>query len=168
MLYILWSLLNLALILLFLYVAYRATKLLRRELGIAAALLFAIGSLSFVNGTGYREAQNHFELRKEEKKLPQNHLMQTIAIDENAAFTTYLQIKYNSKKSPAVLEPVAAQVYTGGLVLSHNLKVLDVTVVYDSTGKKWNYGVIGSQHWRLLGLKVYTQTKMFEGSAPAH
>ena len=169
MLYLLWSLLNFALILLFLYVAYRATRLLRKDLGLAAAIFFAIGFLSFINSPGYKEAQNSFNLNEQAKAdtQQQQQLVQTVMIEENAAFDTHLQLTYNRQQAQALPQPIAAKVYTSGLVLSHSLKVMDTIVTYDAATKSWNYQLYGVLHWRLLGMKVYTQTKMFEGSAPA-
>lgn len=169
MLYLLWSLLNLALIMLFLYVAYKATRLLRRELGLAVALFFAIGFLSFINSPGYKEEQNSFKLDKQGKVASEQYQQQaqSIIIDKNAAYNTQLHITYHQHKSQALPEPAAAQVHTSGLVLSHSLKVLDIEVAYDAAGKGWNYFVYGVVHWRLLGMKVYAQSKMYGGSAPA-
>ena len=169
MLYLLWSLVNLALILLFIYVAYKATRLLRRELGLATALFFAIGFLSFINGPGYREEQNSIKLNEKPKADTGLYQQQSqmITIDENAAFDTHLQVTYNEYKDQPLPQPVAAQVHTSGLVLSHSLKVMDTIVTYDEAAKSWNYQVYGILHWRLLGMKIYTQTKMFSGSAPA-
>ena len=168
MLYLLWSLLNFALILLFLYVAYRATRLLRREMGLAAAFLFAIGCLSFINSPGYKEEQNTINLNEQEKAVAkQQQLVQTILLEDNAAFDTHLQITYNRQQAQALPQPVAAQVSKSGLVLSHSLKAMDAIIAYEAATKSWHYQVYGTLHWRLLGMKVYTQTKIFAGRAPA-
>lgn len=49
MLHLLWTLLNIAVFILFLITCFRATKLLRQELGLATTLFLVFGILSFVS-----------------------------------------------------------------------------------------------------------------------
>ena len=48
MLYLLWSLLNIALFLYFIIICFKATKLLREKVGLLASIIFVAGSLSFI------------------------------------------------------------------------------------------------------------------------
>lgn len=51
MLYLLWGLLNVGLFLCFIVICFRATKLIRQNFGLLAAVVFVFGLLSFIGSS---------------------------------------------------------------------------------------------------------------------
>ncbi|WDF56821.1 hypothetical protein [Mucilaginibacter sp. KACC 22063] len=64
MIYLLWTVLNLALFLAFMFVCFKAAGYLRQQLGVFAAILFVFGSCSYINHTNESNLSNSNKKRQ--------------------------------------------------------------------------------------------------------
>jgi len=109
-LYVLWALLNVALSLYFLFLCFRAVKLVRERLGVLAAILFTIGLLSFA---GHPDADTQklgeefkFSFSANHPDSIANTNFAVVKLDNNVLFSTRLTVTYTETGDSAFVIPV--------------------------------------------------------------
>lgn len=162
MLYLLWAVLNIGLFLLFIYVAYRATRLLRQHLGTGAALFFVIGLLSFVSSKNVEEDGFKSANEKNTSVNLQQQNYYSALLEDNAAFHIRLDLVTNKPTAAAPFETVKYYTHVTGFVAGHQWKPATATFNYRSG--QVHYEVHGIIRWRLLGIPVYAQPKIYKGT----
>lgn len=173
MLYLLWSLLNIAVFLFFIVICIRATKLIREKIGLFASIIFVFGLLSFVgnaeNNSGNKEPNsNHVKTWKFASGEGLNNIATSfVDIDLEKTFTsTYrLSIKYGKDKQGQVNTPISANSSATGFVSGTNWKPFSIIVNQTGDNNKLEYHVNGIVEWKLLGATVYAQLKEYKGVA---
>jgi len=165
MLQLLWSALNVALLIYFIVICFRATKLLRENLGLFASILFVLGLLSFIGQSGKGNTVQN-EIVKQ-GFVAQDHLDPasiksiTLTLEESLGNSTNLRIHYG-KDSTGKMVPINAFSNRNGFVsgLEWVPQIILVKTTPDNTD--FIYKIVGILRWKLLGSTVYSQTKRYE------
>ncbi|KAB7732837.1 hypothetical protein F5984_02490 [Rudanella paleaurantiibacter] len=170
MLHLLWTLLNTAVFVVFLITCFRATKLLRQELGLSTTLFLVFGILSFVSrstdsptaGRGAPNTNAQTWTLNPVDSLQQG-TMQMVNVElEKTLLSTYgLTIRY--QQGPQTNHPIDAYSVLTGLVGGIKWKPSDVSVVETRKGQ-FRYTVMGTVEWQLLGTTLYTEPKQYQGT----
>ncbi len=165
MVFLLWAILNVVLFLSFIFICFRATKLIRRELGVIFSIIFVFGLLSFIaqpnNGNGKLGEQFKFDLFKDNSKSLENSKFVSTILDSNLIFKILLTVQYHKKDSTALITPVDGSSTTTGIIAGNRWKAFAVSTNVEGT--KIKYSVLGAIEWKLLGFNVYTQKKYYTG-----
>jgi hypothetical protein len=163
MLYLLWSLINIALLVFFIATCFKATKLVREKIGLFASVIFVFGLLSFTssnnNGNTTELKRWTFNLNNCTVKTPSSF---TNVVLENNLISKYeLGIRY--EKNNQLNIPISAFSSTEGITSGTNWKPVFVNVERTNDNNKFQYFVTGTVEWKLFGLTFYSQPKTYKG-----
>ena len=162
-----WSLLNIALFLYFIFLCLKIILLTKRHLGAFASLVFAFGLVSFMASPN--ADRKNLALPNNEKSkilsvsnLAKNTDLRRIELETGFLTKVYLNVGVSEKENGQV----ALTNYAGieGLVSGLNWQTQNVDF---QTTKKQNgvkYTVHGILHWKLLGMTIYSQLKVYQGA----
>lgn len=173
MLYLLYALLNIALIIFFVVTCFRATRLVRESFGLFAAFIFAFGLLSFIGrdtNDSNDKAPNaspiktwHFTLEEERLKRSETFSID-IVLEKNSFSKNMLVISYGKDKQGQFNIPISAVSSASGFVSGTTWKPTSI-IVNRTADNKFEYEVDGVVIWQLLGATIYTQAKEYRGLA---
>ena len=167
--YLIWGLLNIGLLIYFLTICFNAIKLVRREIGLFAAIVFVIGLLSFCSRQNNDDKATNSNKTKTWTFVSEDSLTQKPTsflrheLQRNMISKYDLTIIYG-KDGNDVNVPISAYTSTNGFILGTNWKGESIFVDKTNDNNKFHYYVTGVVEWHLLGMTVYTQLKTFDGT----
>lgn len=165
MIQLIWAILNIAIILYFIILCFKAVKLIRDNIGIFAAVVFSFVLLSFITNPKKdkdTESQSlRFDSKKQENKEVIKPFLNTYlsktTIDEDLISTINLTVMYDAKK--VLSANVNKTGFTGGTTWKPSF--IDVQKIDNKN--KCKYIIYGVNEWRLAGFLLYSQSKNYEG-----
>ena len=167
MAYILWSLLNLVLLIFFIVICFKATKLIREKINLFAAVFFVIMLLSLIgkNNEPNSNQNKTWKFNSEEsiKAYPTNYL--DIIMEKTLVSKYVLGINYGIEKQGGKNIPISAYSQTLGFANGTIWKPISIIVNKTKDNNKFEYSVFGSVKWKLLGTTIYSQSKNYSGTA---
>lgn len=167
--YLIWGLLNIGLLVYFLSICFSAVKLVRREIGLFAAIVFVIGLLSFCNRQNSDEEMKNSNKTKMWTFTSEDSLSQKPTsflrheLGKNLISRYDLEIIYR-KDSNDINVPISAYTSTNGFTIGTNWRGESIIVNKTNDNDKFHYYVTGIVEWHLFGITVYTQLKKFDGT----
>jgi hypothetical protein len=172
MTYLLWGILNIGLLLFFIVICFRATKLIREKIGLFASVIFVLGLLSFISGSGNDDNRqpNSSQIKtwefNKEKNLNTNetHLL-NISLEKSLASENVLVIKYGQERQQKSKIPISAYSDMTGLRSGTTWNPSIIVVNKTTDNNKFEYFVSGVVKWKLLGATIYSQPKDYMGIA---
>lgn len=168
MIYVLWGLLNLALVGLFLALCYKAVVLMRERYGVILAFVFALGLVTTCNNNSNMLSGNKAmasEAKKwksdDEKNYPglSKRSLSTLIAD-NPMFRTMLTVEFAVTESGTFL-PLAGFTVESGIHAGVEWKCNYITLRQE--GDELHYIVNGTLSWKLFLLGSYSQEKIYTG-----
>ena len=173
MLYLIWGLLNLGLMIYFLVICFKATKLVKEKIGLFAAVIFVLGLLSFsgqpTKGSFNKGANsnkiNSYIFASEVSLSQDATFFVTIDLENNWVSKKDLGIKYGNNKQGQINIPISAYSSRTGFISGTIWRTTSINVNRTVDNNKFQYSVIGMVDWKLLGATIYTQLKRFDGIA---
>ena len=173
MIYILWSLINIGLFIFFIIICFKATKLLREKLGLLTAIIFVFGLLSFIghsNNENDNRVPNSNQIRiwtfTSEDSLKNNESYLLKVVLKKTLLSKYsLQIKYGKAVAGYQNIPISASSTTEGFISGTNWRPISIIVRKIDDNKRFEYSVNGVVESKLLGAKIASQYKIYEGIA---
>jgi hypothetical protein len=169
MLYLLWALLNIGLFLFFVAACVKATRLVREHFGLLTAIIFAVGLLSFVSGSGRKNKSENGESTPSwtfapEETVDRNGRMPIKAeLEKTPVSRCVLTITYGKDRQTGANVPVRAFVGIEGLISGIAWDPAFVIVNPTEEAKRFEYYVSTTVEWKLLGATVYSQPKEYKG-----
>lgn len=162
MLEILWGTLNIAVLVYFTIICFKIHK----NLGVLAALVFVFGLLSFISkpkedNSKSKTFNSQNEITKIElNKFSKNTYSREKTLEDKLSTDIKILISFGENASEKKL--LYANVYRNGFVSGTDW---ETTNIYLSKlgNDNYQYNVIGKVDWKVLGIKLYTQIKEFEG-----
>lgn len=165
MLEIIWGIGNIGILVYFIIICFKAAKIIRENLGGWATLVFVLGLLSFM---GKKEEDNSFKtfnLQEEKKDTVQNYVGNSygkdVLLEDNLATQIRAYISYGEDKTGKKL--LKAMASRDGFVSGTSWKPSFFNVSKLDNKDNYEYQVIGSMEWKILGIKLYTESKEFNG-----
>lgn len=169
MAHLFWGLLNLSLIIYFIITCFKLVKVAKNQIGGFAAIVFVFGLLSFVGGSKTDINENKLSKTKTFNfalgdSLEQNSVKFAHFILEDQIVTKYdLALNYGKIPHSEINTPISAYSGTTGLVIGTHWKPIKISVLKTSDKDTFKYLVYGILEWKLLGVRLYTQSKIYEG-----
>ncbi|GAB3293286.1 hypothetical protein ACFQT0_05925 [Hymenobacter humi] len=164
---LLWSILNVALLLAFLYIFCRAALLVKRHIGLAAALFFGFGLLLVgcsKSGKGAAALSPVNLLTSVPKDAPLANATAIQRIDLGGTNKLELLAEYYTQDG-TITKPRGLYATLSGFMLGHAWQ--PVTGWVGKRGNGLHYMAAINHHWDLLGVRVFTQAgEQFEGIMP--
>lgn len=171
MIYLIWGLLNLGLIIYFLVICFKATKLVREKIGLFAAIFFVLGLLSFLGERAkdsYNKGANSnktdsWNFASEDSLNREGVYFVQINLESNLISKRDLGVKYGRDKQGLTNIPISAYSTETGFISGTIWRPITIKVNRTDDNNKFQYFVIGVVEWKLLGATIYTQSKTFNG-----
>lgn len=164
MLLILWSLLNLVLLLGLFYFFVRAVLLLNKHIGRGAALFFALGMLTVGCGRSGPEdngaQQNMLGALPPGTPLGNSRSLQTIPL---GGFNK-IQLLAEYWTNQGVVKPRGLYVVIAGLTLGHRWQPVAGALIPE--GVRLHYTAVLRHEWMLLGQPVFASVDEYTGIMP--
>jgi hypothetical protein len=166
MLELIWGILNISIFIYFIIICFKAVKIVRENLGGISTLILVIGLMSFIvkpnNETNKIKTFNIKDnsMVKGEEKIDGHVFNEEIILEEKFATTVIASISF--KEYDQQIRLLKTYTMMTGFVSGIDWKAsrVDITKNIDSS---YNYEVIGTKDWSILGIKVYTQSNVFKG-----
>lgn len=170
--YLIWAILNIGLIVLFIIICARATKLLRQSAGLLASLFFVLCLFSFVSISNSRKqniqpngAGPKNQVFVDREKFSIDSLMvEHIVLEKNLLSEYSLFVTYGRSHDTKEVLTVSALSYTVGFSCGTEWVPKDISVNVSNDEKLIHYTVRGAVKWYLLGYSIFNHMKSFSGS----
>ncbi|OOG73443.1 hypothetical protein [Flavobacterium sp. A45] len=166
MLELFWGILNTVILIYFIIICFKATKIIRDNLGILATLIFVFGLLSFIGKTNEENTKNKtFNLQEETENIERpkfngNTYLREKKLEDNLMTDIDISISFGENTIEKKL--LNANVYRNGFVSGTDWKTTNINV-FKLENNTYKYNVTGTVDWRILGIKFYTELKEFDG-----
>jgi hypothetical protein len=172
MVYLLWTLLNFALLISFIVICFRATKLVKEKLGIAAAVIFAIGLLAFMNKEpkapdqliSQAEHPNTFTVKHNANSSQPTSDYIVVPIEKYVGSTLTMEVSFTRQSPTDSVTASTVAFSASGLVGGHKWKPETAHIYPTSSKNVFRYEAAVMLEWAILGCPVYSQSKTFSGS----
>ncbi|GAB3336424.1 hypothetical protein GCM10027299_46460 [Larkinella ripae] len=166
MAYVFWSLLNCAFLLSFVVICFRATRLVREKMGMLAAAVFVLGLFSFGTHSGAKSSHRSpqaqtWNFSPKGEISPQSTHYSVVALNETGLFHTDLGILFGTQKTTLETVAVEASSTLSGFVSGFQWTATAITL--KGPESNCQYGVTGILNWKLLGITVYSEARMYSG-----
>jgi hypothetical protein len=149
MLYLLWSVLNLGLLIWFVVICFSVFKLVKQSLGIPALIVFILGCLSFTKD------------RITNKDTPRSGGPEVVMGWQPLEDGMFHDIMLSYAYPKDTADRVEGRISQSGMVIGHHWDTTDVSF-YAKDGKLY-YSVMGMHDWKLMGLVLYNEPRHFTG-----
>lgn len=163
MLFALFFLVNLALMIVFFYVLYRAVILVRKEVGLWAAVILVLGIGLKSPKTSTNEAKK-FEFNNDIIIKDGREGYKSLILANDWLNDIHLNVSYVFDKTNNRYFPKHANSHILGLTTSNYIWTPQL-VILNPTNKpnRFAYVVDGSIRWRIWGISTYTEIKTYKG-----
>ena len=153
MIYFLWSLLNLLILVWFLFICFSDLKGIRERLGMVSTVIFVICCFSFIK----ESLSNNSQIFPADPST-ETQITETKNLKHELFFN--VDLIYGFSKDSSAKEFPAITVING-FVMGHEWKPV-LTKVYFKDNVI-TYFATGTHEWKLLGLTLYTDPEEFKG-----
>jgi hypothetical protein len=164
---LIWGILNITILIYFIIICFKSTKIIREKLGAFAVLIFVFGLLSFIGAPNDENPKiKIFDLQNQTKEAKLNRFKGNTyllrrKLDDNLMTKIELSISFGENENGKNL--LTAYTSRTGFVSGTNWKTENISVEKSKTENKCFYNISGILEWRLLGLKIYSEPKDFDG-----
>ncbi len=171
MLYLIWGLFNLGLVIYFVVICCRATKLVKEKNGLLTAIFFVFGLLSFPGQQtkdSYNKGDNSNKINlqifasADSLNLDATYFI-GIDLENNFISKKSLEVKYGREKQGLANIPISAYSMTIGFISGTIWKPNSIKVNRTDDNNKFEYFVTGIVEWKVLGATIFTEVKTFNG-----
>lgn len=169
---ILWALLNLLLLIYFIYLSFQAVKLLKEHKGWLSAILFAIVLGAYLAGIPVaKEVEGKYNIKEKSWVLSPNDSLEgssrelhEIILEKNVISSYTVFLHSGKAKEQLHYIPADANIVTVGLSMGTSL--YPTYVLFRPTEKKneYQYEIQATLSWSLINIPVYSQHKSWTGT----
>jgi hypothetical protein len=166
---LIWGIFNAVVLIYFFVICIKSVKIVRDGLGGLAGLVLVIGLLSFISKEDSKNlAEKNIDFYNKEssnnsskRKFSGNSFYQYVSLEKKLTSEIWLDIYFGEEKNDLVI--ISANCMKSGLVSGTKWNVHSIQVDKPKNKNYCNYFVSGSVDWRIMGLNLYSESKIFEG-----
>ncbi|MCL6219966.1 hypothetical protein [Zunongwangia pacifica] len=164
MIQLLWSILNITILLFFLYLfvgfLFQGKKIFEGKFKSLSIAILVLGVFHIVSANDTEKLDHSININNDYN--PENNtLIKTIILEDNLTMKFNLSILYSN--SNGTLIPIKATSYLSGLLCGYDWKIKSVNTSNKDGKQKKKFTAIGTLEWKLFGIKIYSQRKSFKG-----
>lgn len=166
MLFLLFSILNITFLIAFIYIGYKAIILVRKEIGLWAAIVLVIGLLSSSSSsTNKNNTNSNFKnLSNQQKVLKGLSKMNSIILEDNLLNNVNLMVFYTVEDSTQKAFYNEANSMLTGFTGSRKWNP-DRINIHFIDNKHYSYSINGTMDWYFFKSVIYRELKTFKGIA---
>jgi hypothetical protein len=165
MLHLLWSILNIGLLLVFFYYAYKATLFIRQRLGLFVSILFVGALLSFASSPrqnpGTTAWKSGLAAGTPEYKGFDRIKSVYLTLEKNGPIHIDLSLNCGQYNNDPALYPSSAGSTITGFVAGYTWTASPIFA--DTIAGNIQYHCSGILNWKLLGMTIYAEEKSYAG-----
>ena len=169
MIELIWGLINILALFYFIIIIFKATKIIRENMGGLTTLILIFGLFSFI---GKPNEENNkikvFDLKNENKKIESieigvNNKLQIKKVEDNLCNNYQIFVNYGKNgKEKNEIKLLSATIHRTGLECGTKYK--PTSVIINRIEKNiYEYEILGTIDWSLGGIKFYTEVKDIKG-----
>lgn len=156
MVHLLWGILNFIILFYFLLTVFKALRLVREKMGLLPVLVIVFGLMSFVN-SHVQDEETTIRHRNDEVRA-----FKTLKLEDDWVTSYLMDIRYQKDHDEII--PVKLDAQATGFVFGTNIKTGVFTI--NRRGDKFEYEIIITVKWNLMGSEVYSESKSYKGLLP--
>ncbi|HLS37061.1 MAG TPA: hypothetical protein VK023_02205 [Sphingobacterium bovisgrunnientis] len=165
--YLSWCVLNGVSFILLLYHFFKCTSLINKKIGVIPALIFFIALPSLLSS--YHNANQPKETKESNFitfNKPSNNIGSPYhnyyVIDDKQFARLFISLMYQKSINPQQYTPLSAGTNLSGLVAGVKWKQISLNIT-PLGNNSFQYHVSGQYEFSFIGIKIYNQSKRFEG-----
>ena len=168
MFYLIWAIVNIVFFFCFIFFCFKAIGLIKEKYGYTAAVIMALGLLSFIFSFSMKNIKSTNDERNNTAAAINQNVSgkwknQKIIIDKNLIFNINLNLSYFTSDSTGEILSMNASTQTTGFLTGFKWIPEKVSVVKSANPKEIVYSVSGEIESNLIGILFLHNNKNYEG-----
>ena len=164
---LIWGIFNGFLLIYFIVICFKSVKIIKEKIGVFASLIFVIGLLSFMSKPNEKNlADKNIDFLNQsnpKKAFDGNSFFQEIKLEDNLTSDIGLSILVGEKENELII--LNANCSRAGFISGTNWNVENIDIDKEKDKNYCNYIVNGIMEWKILGITIYSEHKLFNGKA---
>ena len=169
MIHLIWSTVNLIIVLYFLYLIFgfiaKGKQIFKPKYRVASIFILVIGVLQIYSASNSEERIKRIEItdnfNKQDFKNSNNADIKEIILEDNLTFDIKMYVIYSIEQNEFI--PVESYSVLKGLVMGYEWDFKSIQTNKFKPGENAGYTAIGILKWNLFGINVYSEFKTFSG-----
>lgn len=163
MLFSIFILISLSFTLLFLYIIYRASVLLKKEIGVWAVIVFILGILPKSSNSS-ENSKTNWTFNSDKVFVNGSRSSKTINVEDNFLNKVELLVSYGLDSASKEYLPIEAKIMNQGLLVNGSKFIPHGVIIRQSESPKLlKYEVYGMRKWQFFVIFNYNESKVFTG-----
>ena len=166
MLQVLWMILNVCLYCYFIYLAFNSLKLVRNEFGRWASIVFGFGLFAFTctpNNNNTHGDDKKWTFNNPDSIMPNTKKFMWVELAHSWTNKYMLNLEYGRHKTTGEWVPIWAGSSIDGTYGAIEYTPNSITIDETKDGR-FQYDVYAETKWTLLGMRILSNTKRYEGT----
>lgn len=164
MIHLIWSALNGIIVLYFLYLLIgfivKGKQIFNTSFKVISIVVFLSGVLQIISASKNPKIENFIIISDDVN--PQNRVvLKKIILEDNLSFNINMLLEYSVGKNEYI--PIKSNSFLTGFVSGYQWEFKSIKINNFKPNEKVNYKVHGLLEWKLFGIIIYTESKIFEG-----
>ncbi len=164
---LIWGIFNGFLLIYFIIICFKSVKIIKEKIGVFASLIFVLGLLSFMSKPNEKNlADKNIDFLNQsnpKKAFDGNSFFKEIKLENNLTSDIGLSILVGEKENEYVI--LNANCSRAGFISGTNWNVENIDIDKQKDKNYCNYIVKGIMEWKILGITIYSEHKLFNGKA---
>lgn len=160
MIHLIWSILNLLLLVYFLYLIIgfiaKGKKVFKTRFKIISIAIMSIGVVQLISASITEKNTNKITIVKDYKSK-HNTKLEQVVLKDNLTFNIEMTVEYVLDQEKYI--PIESSTYLTGLISGYTWEFESFITENDESNVKPEYIVHGTLKWNILGIPVYSESK---------
>lgn len=164
MIYLIWSIINIGIILYFFYLVLgllrNGVRSFNPPFKILSIIIIIAGVVQIISGYSSKSDDNRIILNTQYDKT-YNSDSKSVILEENMTFDIQMDVKYSISQKEYI--PIESNSFLTGFVNAYVWEFNSLQTENYIPNQKTEFFAKGTLKWKLFGLNVYSQAKTFRG-----
>ncbi|WP_291076542.1 hypothetical protein [Empedobacter sp. UBA6322] len=156
---LIWILLNIAIFIYFLFICFEVLKYIKNKIGILKTVILTIGLISIISQNSSNE-YNFIDLSNKSNTYTEKFKIDEL-IENKIISKINLSIFYIKKDNEIKFTDVKTEKL--GIIGGTELEIHSIAINKTEISKQYNYRLYASKIWKILGFRIYTESKEYDG-----
>jgi hypothetical protein len=159
MIELIWFLLNLTILIYFLYICFEVLKLIKNKIGIIKTIIITIGFISITTHNSNNE-KNFIDILDKSNRYTEKFKVEEL-IDNNIISKIKLSIFYVNENNEIIFTNAKSENF--GLIGGTDLEIHSISFNKSEIINQYEYRLSASKIWKILGIRIYTESINYDG-----
>ncbi|WP_020534531.1 hypothetical protein [Lewinella cohaerens] len=165
MIYLIWSIINLAVLFFFFYLITgfirKGKSFFNPQLKVVSILVMVVGIFQLLSATGLEENSNQIEITQDyDNNNPSK--IEELVLEDHLTFDINLLVKYSIDQNDFI--PTESNSFLTGFISGYEWEYTLIQTNSYTSNQKAEFEAKGILKWKLFGVNLYNETKTFSGT----